>query len=92
MAATPAGEFQSHQFGLNSPARTISTITPTNDAVLSPTPRALFIGTGGDVAIKPIGGGTAIVFKNLANGSILPVMPGTVEATNTSATDIVALS
>lgn len=48
----------------------------------------LYIGTGGDVAVKGIGG-TAVTFKNVPAGTILPIVVNRVMSTNTTATDIV---
>lgn len=54
------------------------------------TPATLFVGTGGDVEVITIGGST-LVLKNIADGSFLPIQVTRVKATNTTATDIVAL-
>jgi len=54
------------------------------------TPATLFVGTGGDVEVITLGGST-LVLKNIADGSFLPIQITRVKATNTTATDIVAL-
>lgn len=74
----------------DAPAEYWVAVTPDNDNDLAKTPRALFIGVGGNVKVADVNGG-ATVFKNLADGSILPVRAVRVYATDTSATDIVAL-
>jgi hypothetical protein len=53
----------------------------------------LFVGTGGDIAIATESG-SAVLFKNIASGTILPVSlrSGRIMATNTTAADIVALT
>jgi hypothetical protein len=52
---------------------------------------SLFVGTGGDIALKN-GEGDSVVFKNIPNGIFLPVKAvKKVFATGTTATDIVAL-
>jgi len=62
-------------------------VTPDDDAVLEP--GVLFVGTGGDVAVRTIGG-NEVTFKNVADGSILYVMVDKVmEAT--TAEDIIIL-
>jgi hypothetical protein len=48
----------------------------------------LYVGTGGDVAVKA-NGGTAVTFKNVPSGSIIALRVLTVMSTNTTATDIV---
>ena len=52
----------------------------------------IFVGVGGDISVDTIGGQTAVVFKNMASGSILPVRCIRVRATSTTATNCVAIS
>ena len=67
-------------------------ITPSDATDLSADEfRGLFVGVAGDVAIEPVGDTTPIVFKGLQAGSILPVAFDKVNATDTTATDIVGL-
>ena len=79
----------------------IQTTTHTSGAVRAVTPndstdlalgtcRALYIGTGGDVSIVDLGGET-VVFVGALAGSILPIQTARVNATGTTAGDIVAL-
>lgn len=53
-------------------------------------PSTLFIGTGGNVTVNTYGDQTGVVFKNLSNGSFLPVLVTAV--TSATATDIVRLN
>lgn len=66
-------------------------ITPhdTNELAFGRT-RGLYIGTGGDVAVRNLRGNT-VVFANVPDGSILPIRVDRVLATATTATDIVGL-
>ena len=50
----------------------------------------LFIGTGGDLRVLT-SSGDDVVFKNVADGSFLPVQVVRVFSTNTTASDIIAL-
>ena len=50
----------------------------------------LYIGVTGDVAIKGTGG-TAVTFKAVSAGTILPITVNRVMATNTTATNILGL-
>ncbi len=54
------------------------------------TPSTLYIGTAGNVTVTTAFGDTGIVFKNLPNGSILPVLITAVTAA--TASDLVLLS
>jgi len=65
-------------------------ITPDDGANLADFGAVLFIGTGGDVKVDTIAGDT-LVFKNIADGSVLPVQVKKVYATGTVADDIIAL-
>ena len=71
-------------------AHSAASVTPT-DGVSIPVTRALFIGTGGDVTVVMAEDENTITFRNVANGSILPIQVSAVNATSTDATDIVAL-
>ena len=50
----------------------------------------IFVGVGGDLRVSTTGGDD-VVFKNVPTGSFVPVQVVKVFATNTTATDIVAL-
>ena len=55
---------------------------------------AIFVGVAGDVSLYapgPTASATAVVYKNCASGAVLPVKAQRVLATNTTATNLVAL-
>ena len=62
-----------------------------SDHSLGATYEAFYIGVGGDISLDCATSGANIVFKNVASGQILPVRATVVNATNTTATNIVAL-
>jgi hypothetical protein len=62
-----------------------------SDHSLGATYEAFHIGVGGDISLDCVTSGTNIVFKNVASGQMLPVRATVVNATNTTATNIVAL-
>ena len=62
-----------------------------SDHSLGATYEAFFIGVGGDISLDCVTSGSNIVFKNVASGQLLPVRATVVNATNTTATNIVAL-
>lgn len=72
------------------PAEDASAVTPSDSTNLTSAARALYIGTAGNVTLVTIGG-SVITFSNVQSGSILPVRTTRVNATNTTATNIVAL-
>ncbi len=70
------------------PARRLISITKSDSTVLSGV-RALWIGTGGDVAVLADGDTAPVTITNVANGSLLPVKAMKVMSTNTTASGIV---
>ena len=72
-------------------ALVVTAVHAGSDHVLGATYEAFYIGVGGDVSLDCVTSGTNIVFKNLASGQMLPVRATVVNATNTTATNIVAL-
>lgn len=75
---------------MSDPASGAFAVTKSDSTELSGV-RALYIGGSGDVAIIPVGSSTPITFKSVQVG-ILPVRCRKVMSTNTTATDIVALT
>ena len=68
-------------------ARDVVEITPDDNTVLSDIV-GLYVGTGGNVAIKGESG-VAVTLVGVPTGTILPIRAKNVMATNTTATDIV---
>jgi len=52
----------------------------------------IYVGVAGDISVDTIGGQTAVVFKNMAAGTILPVRVVRVRSTSTTATNLVAIN
>ena len=53
---------------------------------------ALYIGTGGDIEVTAIGSSSPVVFKNIPDGSFLPVIIRSITAgANTTVSDIIAV-
>lgn len=67
-------------------------VTPHDSDDITGAPyKALYVGVGGDVKVDMNDSGSAIVFKNLASGQILPIVFNQVYDTGTTATNLVAL-
>ena len=72
------------------PAVSAVAVTPSDSVNLASVARGLYIGTAGNVAaVMP--DGDVILFQNAPAGGILPVRVARVNATNTTASNIVAL-
>lgn len=70
------------------PGLNFSAVTPSDSTEVNA--RGLYVGTGGDVALVNTQG-TAVTFKNVPTGTILPVFAWKVNSTNTTASNLVAL-
>jgi len=66
-------------------------VTPSDSVDLTSYCRAIYVGTGGDVALITRGG-TTLTFKNVPSGALLPIRATRIKATGTAATDIIALT
>jgi hypothetical protein len=72
------------------PARDAAAVTPSDSAQISPVARALYVGGSGDIKLVTEEG-TTVTFQDIVAGSLLPVKATKVFATDTTATNIVAL-
>jgi hypothetical protein len=66
-------------------------VVPDDGAALGEVPKALYVGTGGDVVVRGAGGGADVRFANVPDGTVIPFRAVFVRATGTSAGDILAL-
>lgn len=73
------------------PANALAAVVASDTTILSPTARGLWVGTGGDIAIRCPGSSSAVTIKNVPDGTLLPIKTARVYATGTTAADIVAL-
>lgn len=76
---------------LVAPAANAEVVTPHNSNNLSNTSRGIYVGGAGDVSVQMSGTGTAIVFKNVPAGTVLPYRITRVNSTSTTATDMVSV-
>lgn len=77
---------------VTSPANFAVAVTPSDSVNITGGFRALYCGVAGNISILLMDNATSIVFVGVNAGAILPVMGLRVNATNTTATSIVALS
>lgn len=83
-------KFERYSSGLTSPANNAFAIIPDDANYLSEITRAIYVGTGGDVSVIMKSGET-VSFVALNSGAILPIRAARVNATGTSASNIVGL-
>jgi hypothetical protein len=86
-----ADRFSGVADSLGAPARRAAAVVPHDDHALAEVPKALFVGTGGHIAMRGVGGDADQLWKNVRNGSILPFRAQFIRATGTTASDILAL-
>ena len=72
------------------PTNDFAAITPSDTKSIARNARALYVGTGGDV-VAINASGEAVTFANVPDAMILPIATKRVNATGTTASDIVAL-
>ena len=76
---------------VSAPARAAVAIVPHDANPLTDIPKALYVGTGGTIAMRGVDGTADQVWKNVPAGAILPFRPQYVRAAGTTAGDILAL-
>ena len=62
-----------------------------SDVTVFDAPQAIYVGTGGDIALRLIGDSTVVTYTNVPSGSWLPILADKVMSTNTTASDIVRM-
>lgn len=82
--------------GINAivPAASAKTVSPSDSVNFVSVTKALFVGTGGNIAVVLVGEGDSskvTTFTNVLGGTILPVQATRVNSTSTTASNIVAL-
>lgn len=82
--------FKNHTSSLTAPARSAVSVVPADDQPFAQTARAVYVGTGGDLAVE-MADGDRVVFVGVPSGTMLPVRITQVLATGTSAGDVLAL-
>lgn len=86
-----ADQFSAHGDSVSAPATRAVAVVPHDAEALADIPKALFVGTGGSIAMRGAGGGADQLWKNVPDGAILPFRAQFVRATGTNAADILAL-
>lgn len=83
-----ADHFDTRADSVFAPSRKPFTITPDDGTEINPVPKALYVGTGGDVNLRGVDGAEDVVFKNVSGGQVLDVRA----RYGTTAQDIVELA
>ena len=84
--------FQRSSDSLISPAQSCFNITPDDVQELEQVTKAIYVGTGGDIALRAVDNTSDVTFRNVAEGAILDIRVSAVRANGTTAADIVGLA
>ena len=87
-----ADPFKDSANSLIGPSSDCFTISPSDTQDLNKATKAIYVGSGGDVVVRPIGSGSDVTFRNVIGGSILDVRVRAVRETGTTAFDIVGMA
>ena len=90
---SPINRFASIPFGMDDVPTVFETVVPSNSAMLAQVCRAIYVGVGGDVVVlvNQAGLDVTFTFKNVPAGTYLLGLMHRVNATNTTATDMIAV-
>ncbi len=84
--------FQYHRDSVSDPARSARVAVPQDAAMLPIVPKAVFVGSGGDVKLRCIDDEAPVLFRNVPSGTILPLRAAELWQSDTTAGDLVLLS
>lgn len=73
----------------NAPARAPFAITPHDVNEVAIIPKGIYVGTGGNVTLRGVGGTADVVYRNLPDASYINVRTQFVRATGTTAADLI---
>jgi hypothetical protein len=82
--------YRKHGRRLTTPPEEAVAIVPSDTAALGHVTRAVFVGEGGDLRVRMLGGGV-VTLANLAPGALVPLRVTQVLASGTTASGLVAL-
>lgn len=83
--------FLTDQDTVSNPARGHAAVLLSDSANLDTVPKALFVGTSGDVRLRAVEDEDPAIFRNVGDGQFLLIRAQQVYATGTVASDTVAL-
>lgn len=84
--------FQTMSDSPTAPSRAPFAISPSDSAALPRLPKAIFVGTGGDVTLRGVNSSADVVLRNVASGQVLDIRASHVRATGTTAADLIGLA
>jgi hypothetical protein len=86
-----ADQFSGAVDSVMAPATRAVPVVPHDSNAIADIPKALYVGTGGSIAMRGVAGTADNVWKNVPDGTVIPFRAQFVRATGTTAADILAL-
>lgn len=77
---------------LIAPARHAFPIAPADGVMLTTAARAIYIGSGGDLALRAVGSASDVTLRNVPTGTVLAIRVAAIRDTGTTAADLVGLA
>lgn len=75
-----------------SPAEHCFAIAPSDSEDLAQATKAIYVGTGGDLSIVPLGSNDPVILRNVIGGSVLDLRIRAIRESGTTAADLVGLA
>lgn len=85
----PSDRFSAYADSLDAPAVQAFAIVPSDAAELPAVTKAIYVGSSGDVALRPLRGAADVTYRNVPGGAYLTIRATHVRAAGTTAGDLV---
>ena len=82
--------FEDHCDSAVLPSRAPFAVVPHDTQPLPVVPKGIYVGTGGSVTLRGVGGAADVVYRNLPDASYIAVRASHVRASGTTASDMIA--
>jgi hypothetical protein len=84
-----ADPFKQYSDSPSAPSSDAFAIVPHDTDPLLSVTKAIYVGTGGNVALRPVRGNTDVTYRNVPAGSYLTIRASHVRASGTTAADLI---
>lgn len=85
----PNDPFSTHADSPDAPALQAFAIAPSDSAELPAVTKSIYVGSSGDVTLRPLRGTADVTYRNVPDGAYLTIRASHVRATGTTATDLI---
>jgi hypothetical protein len=85
----PSDQFSTFSDSPDAPAAQAFAIVPSDSAELQAVTKAIYVGSSGDVTLRPLRAVADVTYRNVPDGAYLTIRASHVRATGTTASDLV---